>query len=79
MGACHSACSGRDFFLELAGPGGVRMHLSGRGGQDSMGDAPLPEIHMGEGLDQKIIMSCLINVNGRVRKRIRTTIVKVST
>ena len=41
----------RDFPAALAGPGGIRLHLSGRGRQDSLGTAPLQEKQMGPGSD----------------------------
>ena len=37
----------------LAGPGGIRLHLSGRGRQDSLGTAPLQEKQMGPGSHPK--------------------------
>ncbi len=51
VGDCRAAGRRGDIPVRLAGAGGVRLYLPGRGGEDSLGDGTLQKVWLGEGLD----------------------------
>lgn len=48
VGNRAALCVSRRILLSSSGACGLRLHLSGRGGQDSVGDAALPQIQVGQ-------------------------------